>query len=189
MVFSQRAENEKRVLGLDAELFNFKFVLRGDAAAREKRDDVAGSGIERGEKRIRKFLLEVAVEIEIGAARIDEHAAGIVVDEKRQEHAFGGDLNPLLVFTALLQFVDVSAVVVAGARGNGRDQSVRADGLSADFDHAHGGAADFGERRVENETAALKKFESVDEEDDAGDEADYAPEEQGHGAVLAVKKE
>src|SRR5258708_598163 len=79
----------------------------------------------RGEKRIAKFLLEVAMEIKIGAARVDQHFAGVVIEKERHVHALGGNLYPLATFAAAFPLPCHGAVVVASALGNGRHYGVR----------------------------------------------------------------
>ena len=94
-IFTERAEDEERVLGLDAELFHLDFVVGDDAVARQEAAHGVGHRIVRGEERVAEFLFEVTVQVEIGAARVDQQASSIVVDEEGQVHALAGDLDPV----------------------------------------------------------------------------------------------
>ncbi len=118
------------------------------------------------------------MQVEIGATRVDQQASGIVVDKERQVHALARDLDPGFILAVLLPLPDQRAVVVAGARRDGRDHRVGADRLAADFNHAHRGAANFRERRIENQAAALQQAESVNEEPDPSAEAEDTPEQK-----------
>ena len=78
-------------------------------------------------------------------------------------HALGGDLTHCLFCRLALPLPDQGAVVVAGARGDGRDHGVRSNGEAAEFDHTHGCAANFGNRSVEDETPTLQQAKAVEE--------------------------
>src|ERR1019366_1456225 len=134
-----------------------------------------------GEEGVTELLLEVAMQVEIGAARVDHDFAGVVIEKKRYVHALGGDLDPLLILAALLPLPGDGAVVVARPRRDRRNHGVRPHGEAAELDHSHGCAANFGNRRVENETAALQQAEALKEQVDPGAESDDAPEEQSSG--------
>ncbi len=77
---------------------------------------------------VAEFLLEILMQVEIGAAGVDHDLAGVVVEKERDVHALGGYLDPLLVFAALLPLPDERAVAVAGAGGDGCDHGVGSDG-------------------------------------------------------------
>jgi len=131
--------------------------------ARQKASHTVRHRIFGGEKRIGELLFKIAVQVEIGATGVDQHAAGVVVDEERQVHTIADDLDPLLILAVLFVLPDQSAEVVTGAPGDGRDHGVRTHGLATDFNHSHGGAAKLRERSVKNQAAALQQAESVNE--------------------------
>src|SRR5712691_10562761 len=118
------------------------------------------------------------MEIEFGAPWVDHYFAGIVVEEERHVHALGGYLDPLATPAAAFPFPGYCAVVVAGALGDGRKHSVRADGKAAQFDHAERCAANFRNRGVENEVPALKQTEALKEQVKAGKKSDDAPDDK-----------
>ena len=103
---------------------------------RQKAADAGGSRILEGEERVAEFLMEVAVNVEVGAARVNENASGIVIEKKGDVHALGGDFDPLLILVTFFQFPSVGAVVVAGHFSHGRDHGVGPDSQTADFNHA-----------------------------------------------------
>ena len=138
-----------------------------------------------GEERIAELLFEIAVQVEVGSARIDQHASRIVVNEERHVHALPGHLDPLFILAALFVLPHERAVVVAGARCDGCNHGVRTDGEAADFNHSHRGAANLRERSIENQPPALQQLKSIEEKADAGAEADAAPEEQSGGVRRA----
>jgi len=100
------------------------------------------------------------VEIEFGAARVDQNLSGIVVEKEGKMHALGGDLNPLAASVLTFPFPDQGAEVVAGALGDRSNHGMRTNGEPAEFDHTHGCAANFGNRRVEDEAPTLQQAES-----------------------------
>ena len=63
----------------------------------------------------------------------------------------------------------------------GRDHGVGADGKAADFDHAHGGAANLRKRSIKNQAATLQQAESVEKKPYSGAEADCAKDQQSAG--------
>ena len=79
-----------------------------------------------------------------------------------------------------------SAVEVARALGYGRDQGVGPDGETAKFDHPHGCAANFGDRSVENELAALQQAEALNEQVNSDADSDDAPKD-GAGVLRTEK--
>src|ERR1700689_1741074 len=103
-------------------------------------------------------------------------------------HALACDLDPLFILATLFAFPDLRAVVIAGPRRDRRDHGVRADCLPADFHHSHGSAANLRERSVENQATALQQAESVNEEADAGAEAEHAPEQKCARVLRAAGK-
>ena len=155
--------------------------------SRQKAADVVGCWVFGGEEGVAELLLEVAVEVEVGAARVDEDAPGVVVQEERDVHGLSGDLDPFFILAALFPLPNVGAVVVARPGGDRRDHGVGADRQAADFDHPHGGTANLGKWCVEDEATAQQESESVDEEADAGGDADEAPEQEA--AVVGRTKE
>jgi len=127
-IFGERAQNEERILGLDAEFFNLNFVVGDDAVAREEASHVVRNGILGGEEGIAELLLKIAMDIEIGAPRVDQNTSGVVVEEKGNMHALAGDLHPLITLAVALPLPNQSAVVVAGAGRDGSEHCVRPDG-------------------------------------------------------------
>src|SRR5205807_862064 len=95
-ILVQRSQQKEKILGLDAEFFHFNFVGGVHAVARQKIANVRGRFLFHGEERIAELLLEVAMQVEIGAARVDHHLAGVVVEIERHVHALGRDLDPFL---------------------------------------------------------------------------------------------
>ena len=69
-------------------------------------------------------------------------------------------------------------MVVAGAGRDGGDHGVGSDGEAVEFDHPHGGAANLGNWRVEDQVTALQEAEALDEEVDSGADSDYAIEDK-----------
>ena len=65
---------------------------------RRKLRTLSGDFFFRREEGIAEFLLKVAVQVEIGAARVDHDFGGVVVEEKRHVHALGGYLDPSACF-------------------------------------------------------------------------------------------
>ena len=180
-IVGQRAQNEERVLGLDAVLLDLDLVVGVDAMTREECADVAGSWIFGGEKRVAEFLEKIAVDVEVSTARIDQHASGIVVEEEWQMHALSRDFNPLVAFALAFPLPNQSAVVVTRTGADGRNHGVRPDREAAQFDHSHGGAANLGEGRVEDKVATLQQAEALNERKDAGAKSNDAPELDGGG--------
>ena len=129
------------------------------------------------------------MQVEIGAMRIDEYLAGIVVDKKWNVYAFARDLDPGFVLAVLLPFPDHRSMVVAGPARYWCDDGVGTDGESADFDHTHGRAADLGKRSVENQPAALQQSESVEEESDPGSESQDAIEQEAARVWRALRED
>src|SRR5215469_3072381 len=146
--------------------------------ARQKYAHGVGHGLFGAEERIREFLPEIPMELEFGTAGIDQHSPRVVVDEEGHVPRFAGHLDPLLASAALLPFPYLRAVVIAGPGGQGSDHCVRTHGEPADFDHAHRSAANFRERRVENQAASLKQAESTVEKINPQTEANPAPQQQ-----------
>jgi len=68
------------------------------------------------------------VEIEFGAARVDQNLSGIVVEKKGRCMHFGGDLNPLAASVLTFPFPDQGAEVVAGALGDRSNHGMRTNG-------------------------------------------------------------
>ena len=128
-----------------------------------------------GEKPIAELLLEIAMQIEIRATRVDHDFAGVVVQKKRDVHALGRDLHPLLVFAALLPLPRHSAVVVARTLGDGRKHGVRSSGEAVDFDHTERCAANLRDWRIEDQMTPLQKQESFVENVQSGEDSDDAP--------------
>jgi hypothetical protein len=82
------------------------------------------------------------MQIEFGATRVDQQAAGIVVEEKWQMHALAGYLHPLIILALPFPLPRHRSVVVARPRRDGRDHGVRSYRQAAHFHHPHGRAAD-----------------------------------------------
>jgi len=82
-------------LGLMQYSSDFDFVGGVDAVARQEQPNIRRHFFFSGEEGVAEFLLKVAVEIEFGAARVDQNLSGIVVEKEGKMHALGGDLNPL----------------------------------------------------------------------------------------------
>ena len=188
-IFRYCSKDKESVLGLDAEFFHFDLVVGDYAVASKEGADAFRRGFFGGEKGIAKFLFEIAVQVEIGTARIDEQASGVVIDEKGKVHAFTGDFDPVLALAALFPFPDQRPVVIAGTRGDRSDHRVGTSCKAADFYHANGSAPDFRKRNFEDQTAALEQPESVEEEGDSGAEADRAPDDQAGGVGVAVDED
>ena len=180
-VLIQRSENEEGVLWFDAILLDFNFVGGADAVAQKEIADVVGRFFFCGEEGIGELFLEVAVQVEVGAARVDHHFGGVVIEKKRHVHALGRDLDPLLVFTGLLPLPGEGAVVVAGPGRDGGEHGVGSDGEATEFDQSERGAANFGNRRVEDEVTPLQEAETLDEEIDPGAESKGAIKDDGAG--------
>lgn len=123
------------------------------------------------------------MEVEFGAAGVDHDLARVVVEKERDVGALGGHLDPCVASAPAFPFPDHGAKVVASAPGDGRDHGVGADGLAVEFDHPHGGAANLGNRSVEDEVFPAQQAETVEEEIDAGAESDDAPGDQPDGIV------
>ena len=83
------------------------------------------------------------MDIHLSALRIDQHAPGIVVEEKWDVHALVSHLNPLAVPAPLLPLPRHAAEIEAGHAGDRRRQRIRARGQSIHFNQPHGRAADF----------------------------------------------
>ena len=115
------------------------------------------------------------MQIQFRAARVDHDLAGIVVEKKRNVHALGSHFDPLLAPATLLPFPSHGAVVETIALGNGRIDGVRAGGQAAEFDHSEGGAANLGDRRVENKPPSLQQPEALKKQVNADKESDDAP--------------
>ena len=142
-ILVERAQQKERILRFDAELFDFDFVVGADAVAREQGMHVGRSFLFGGKEAIAEFLLEIAMQIEFGSARIDHDFGGVVVEKEWHVHALGGNLYPLAASAAAFPFPDESAVEVTRALGYWRDQGVGSDGKAAKFDHTHRCAANF----------------------------------------------
>ena len=125
-----------------------------------------------GESGVTEFLLEIAVQIEIGATRIDEHVSSVVIQEKGNVHAFAGDFDPLLVLAMLLPLPHQGSEVIAGAPGDGGLHGVGSRRESADFNHAQGRTTNLRKGGVENQSAALKQTKSIHKESNATAKAD-----------------
>src|SRR5579863_8636274 len=119
VVFIKRTQQEQSVLRLDAELFDFNFIGGAHAVAQQKTAHVVRSLGLGCEQSVAEFLLEVAMQVKIGPAWIDQHFSGVVVEKERHMHAFGGHFNPLLVLARLLPLPDKGPMVVAGPLGDG----------------------------------------------------------------------
>lgn len=141
-----------------------------------------------GEKSVAEFLLEVAMEIEFGAARVDHDFAGVVVEKERDVCALGGYLHPRVVATLALPLPDDRAKEVARAFGDRCDYGVWSGSLAIQFDHAHGCAANFGNRSVENEVPALQQAEAVEKKVKAGAKSDGAPGDGADG-IIGMKQQ
>ncbi len=139
-----------------------------------------------GEEPIAEFLLEVAMQIEFGSARVDHDFGGIVVEKEWHMHALGSDLYPLAASTAAFPFPDESAVEIARALGYRRDQGVRSDSKTTKFDHPHGCTANFGDWCVENELTALQQAEALNEQVNSDTDSDDTPSDGA--AVLRTEK-
>ena len=124
------------------------------------------------------------MQVEVGAARVDHHSAGVVVEKKWQVHALGGYLHPFTAAAFPFPFPDYGAEVIARARGDGREHGVRSHGLPAEFDHPDGCAANFGEWSVEDELPALQEAEAIEEKIEPRAESDGAPEDEVCGVRM-----
>ena len=74
------------------------------------------------------------MQVELGAPRVDQHFAGIVIQKKRHVRAFRGHLHPLATSAAAFPLPGYGAVVVAGALRNGGHHCVRARSQAIEFD-------------------------------------------------------
>src|SRR6202040_1538230 len=101
------------------------------------------------------------MDIQIGAARVDQHLASVVIQKEGNVHALGSHLDPLAAFAATFPLPCDSAVVIARARGNGRQHSIGTDGEAAEFDDPERCAANLRNRRVEDKVAAQKQAEAL----------------------------
>src|SRR6202034_3130902 len=186
-IFVESSEQEERVLGLDADLLDFDFVVGHDAVARQEAVHVRRGFLFESEKGIAEFLLEVAMEVEFCPAWVDHDLASIVVEKEGHVHALGGYFDPLAASALAFPLPDNGAVVIAGALGDGCEKRVWSNGEAAEFDHAHGCAANLGNGRVENQLPALQDAEAVKENIDTGAETDDAPDDRAY--VLRAEKE
>jgi len=117
------------------------------------------------------------MEIEFGAARVNHHLAGVVVEKEGHVHALGGHFDPLAASTLAFPLPGHGAVVVTGSLCDGRNHGVRADGEAAEFDHAERSAANFRNWRVKDEVTALEQAEALEEQENPGAESDDAPDD------------
>ena len=187
-ILAEGSQEKEGILGLDAEFFDFNFVGGADAVAEQKAADVGGDFFFGGEERVAVFLLEVAMEIEFGAAGVDQDFAGKVVEKERHVHALGGDLHPLVVLALALPLPDQGAEVITRVAANGGEHGKRAGGEAGEFDHAHGRTADAGSGRVENQLPALQQAEALIEQEKACADSEDA-EGDGLGATGAKEQE
>ena len=113
-------------------------------------------------------------------------AAGIVIEKKRNVHAFVGDFYPLVVFALLLPLPRSRVEVVARHARDGRHHRVGTDGQAVDFDQAHRGAADLGRRCVQDQTLALQESETTVEQIHPGQSANGGSDD---AVVIRIAKE
>ena len=173
-ILFERSEHEECVLRLDTELLDFNFVGGVYAVAQKETADVVGHFFFGGEEGVAEFLMEVAMQVEVGAARVDHDRCGVVVQKKRNMHALSGHLDPFTASALALPFPDEATVVIAGAGRDGGDHGVGTDGQTAEFDHSEGCAANLGNRRVENEVTALQQAKALKEYIDSSADSDAA---------------
>ena len=125
---------------------------------------VVRNGIGRRKNRIAEFTAEVAVQIEFGAARINQEFAGVVVEKKRDVKDFFGDFFPVIIASGLVALPGYGSIVEAGQTGDRSMQSERAGREAADLDEAERGAPDFRLRCRQQQTATSKQLESANEQ-------------------------
>jgi len=125
-----------------------------------------------------EFLLKVAMDIQIGAPRVDQHFAGVVIQKEGNVHALSRHLDPRAASASTFPLPGDGAVVIAGVLGNGCQHSIRTDGEAAKFNHPERCAANFRDWRIEDKVTALKQAEALKEQINSGKKSDDAPDGQ-----------
>ncbi len=178
-IVGEGAENEQRILGLDAVFLDLDFLLEIEAAHAQKAADVGGDAESWRKDRLAEFFFEIAMNVEVRALRVNKDASRVVVEVERHVEALIDLFDPGVVFPATLPLPDHGSKVVARTSRDGCNQGVRAGGEAADFDESHSGAADLGGRRVLDEALALEEKESAVKEKQADGRAHGGPDAKG----------
>ena len=137
-----------------------------------------------GEETVAEFLLEIAMQIEFGSAWVDHDFSSVVVEKEGHVHALGGHFDPFAASALPSPFPDYGAKVVTRAGGDGREHGVRPHSLTAEFDHPHRCAANFGGRSIEDKLTALQEAESIKEKIESRAESDGAPDDEVCGVRM-----
>ena len=125
------------------------------------------------------------MDIHLGALRVDQHASGVVVEKKGKMKALVCDFYPFAAPAALLPLPGDCVEVITMDACDWSRHRVRAGCEAVDFDQAHGGAADFRSRRIEDQAFALQQAKPAVEEIHSGECAD---EGESRAVVSRVAK-
>src|SRR5581483_81608 len=121
------------------------------------------------------LLVKVAMNIHLGAKRIHQQLAGIIIEIERNVLALVSDLHPFRTLPALLPTPSHGAVVITGNSSHWSDHRVGTDRQAADFDEAQGSATNLGTRRIHNQALALQNPESAIKQVDSSEGAEQSP--------------
>jgi hypothetical protein len=114
------------------------------------------------------FFPKISMNIKPGALRIDEHLPRTVVQKEGNAHGFVGNLLPPSLIAGIRLLPSPCPIVVTGLTSDPRANGLRPLGNAAHFHQAHRGAANLGERRVQDKPLVLQHPEAAKKEVDAG---------------------
>src|SRR5215472_2669358 len=162
VVFPECAKHKKRVVRLDA-VFLKPHVLSRKAVAQQEILDGPQRHIAVAEKQTAKLILEIAMQVHGGALRVDEHATGIVLQEKGNKQAFVRHTLPFAASAGLHAFPSLRPIVKARVAGDTGRNGVWPHGHTVQFHQAHGRAPYLRGRRVLNQPFELEHPEAAEE--------------------------
>ncbi len=180
-VLPQRAQNEQGIVRLDAVFLDAHAVAR-DAVPQQKILRRTHGHVAAAEKRFDVFTLEVAVHVHVGALRVHQHSAGIVLHEERDKEALVGHLLPLAAVSRLLKLPCRRPIVITVVAGDARRNGRGAHRHSAKFDKPHRRAANLRERGIQHQPLELQHAKSAIEQVDANRRAHGTP----HGNLRLI---